>query len=152
MEKHFKYLDIKAENFIKGEFPVTTKEEHYSTKNKSLFKIIEDGKNNFLLNTQISLDGQILAHESYTFKESHGILQSDINIDELLKIDFKKIFNKQPSQVLIGRKEGDFTLTKELVKILPKESQEQSDLKLLNRKTHRPESEIDDKRSQLLNE
>ncbi len=152
MEKHSKYLDLKAENFIKNEFPVITKEEHYSSKNKSLFKIIEEGKNNFLLNTQINVDDETLALESYAFKESHGVLQTDINIEELLKIDYKKIFNKQPSQVLIGRKEGDFTLTNELIKNLPKESQEQSETKLLNRKTHRPDIEIEEKRSLLLNE
>ena len=144
--------ELKAENFIKCEFPVMTKEEHYSAKNKSIFKIIEENKNNFLLNTQISLDEDNYAHESYTFKESHDLLESDINIEELLKIDFKMIFHQQPSQVYLGRKEGDMSLTTELVKNRPLEEEEVRETKFLNRKTNRGDPEIEEKRMKLLDE
>ena len=92
-------------------------------------------------------------HESYTFKEAQPYVEPEINIEELLKIDFKKIFHKQPSQVVLGREEGDMRLTTELIKSRPAEEETSKEEKLLNRKTSRAETpEVEEKKVKLIEE
>ncbi len=112
--------------------------------NTSYFKIFENKLNNFLLNSGISLENEnILQSETYTFNEGNIEKSNDnIDLDELLKIDFKQIFYKQPSQV--NRKEGDFTETKF------KQADHEEDNSFLNKKTHRGDPEVEEKRKEIL--
>jgi hypothetical protein len=84
-------------------------------------------------------------------------------MDELLKIDFKKIFYKQPSQVELGRSEGDLSLAATLAKDENRELETSSngnevreknspedDARFLKRKTFRGDPEVEEKRKNLL--
>jgi len=162
ISSNYKFSNIKAENFQKHEFPIATSSDHYSSKNNSFFKIFENNKNNFLLNTGISLENDIYLHESYSFKETNQEYSSEnINIEDLLKIDFKKIFYKQPSQVELGRTEGDLSLSASLAKDENRDLEGRETVtitssseaaRFLKRKTHRGDPEVEEKRKKLLDE
>jgi hypothetical protein len=162
ISSNYKFSNIKAENFQKQEFPIITSSDHYSSKNKSFFKIFENNKNNFLLNTGISLENDIYLHESYSFKDSNqDISGENINIEDLLKIDFKQIFYKQPSQIELGRAEGDLSLSATLAKDDNRDLENRETVimsgstetaRFLKRKTHRGDPEVEEKRKKLLDE
>jgi hypothetical protein len=154
VDKYFeKYpQQLKANNFIKKEFPIATENsEHFSIKNKSFFKIMESDKNNFLINTGIVVENEnSYLTETYHFKNGQGESVNDtIDIAELLKIDFKKIFYSQPSQVALGRVEGDMSISNDMAdeiqeeipkvesKLLVLDSKSDSAMKFLTRKTVR---------------
>ncbi len=110
IEKYYKYQNISAINFMKKEFPVL--EEYgnrYSYKNKAFFKVLEHGTNNYLLNTQITIDNQHSNFEETQVYANASGQGDNVNLDNLLKIDFMKIFHNNPSQVAIGRAANDFT-------------------------------------------
>jgi hypothetical protein len=106
---------------------------------------------------------QAYLHESYSFKDSTEENSGEnINIEDLLKIDFKKIFYKQPSQVELGRTEGDLSLSAALAKDENRELENKEGVSMiggssesarfLKRKTHRGDPEVEEKRKKLLDE
>ena len=47
-------------------------------------------------------------------------VNDNINLENLQKVDFKKCFYKQPSQMALGRKEGNLALSSEIDSIIDK--------------------------------
>jgi hypothetical protein len=47
-------------------------------------------------------------------------VNDNINLENLQKVDFKKCFYKQPSQIALGRKEGNLALSSEIDSIIDK--------------------------------
>ena len=47
-------------------------------------------------------------------------VNDNINLENLQKVDFKKCFYKQPSQMALGRKEGNLALSSEIYSIVDK--------------------------------
>ena len=47
-------------------------------------------------------------------------VNDNINLENLQKVDFKKCFYKQPSQMALGRKEGNLALSSEIDSIVDK--------------------------------
>lgn len=90
--------------------------------------------NNVLLNTNISVDNQqyylqeinnFVEGEDFTSGNStnanntntnqlRNSVNDNINLENLKKVDFKKCFYKQPSQMALGRKEGNLALSSEI--------------------------------------
>jgi len=113
-----------------------------SRKNSSFLKIIKPDCNNVLLNTHISVDNQqfylqeinnFVEGEDYIgngtgknnltnlgnsmnnpVQNNRANLNDNINMENLQKVDFQKCFYKQPSQMALGRKEGDLALSSEI--------------------------------------
>jgi hypothetical protein len=113
-----------------------------SGKNRSFLKIMQPDCNNVLLNTNISVDNQqYYLQEINNFVEgddyisnstaninttnpgnvitnpiqnNRGNVNDNISLENLQKVDFKKCFYKQPSQMALGRKEGNLALSSEI--------------------------------------
>ena len=134
---------------------------HNSAHNRSFIKLLPHGVNNFLKNTQISVDDEkMYLQEAYHFKDGADKgedLEDNINVDALQKVDFSKYFYKQPSQVALGRPEGDLTLSEHLdvkSKFYSKmflETEVEEPESLLSKKTYREDcSDSQNKKAALL--
>jgi hypothetical protein len=101
------------------EFPINLGNDlvNVSSKKSSFVKILQNDCNNILLNTNISVE-----NEQFFLKEINNPLEGDentndnINLENLQKVDFKKMFYIQPSQVALGRTEGNLALSSEFEK------------------------------------
>lgn len=116
MAKNYTFQNLQPINFLKKEFPISTEKvnDHYSYKNQSFFKILEHEKHNFLYIEGIPLESQnSYLQETCVYSDSTN-RNDNITLENLLKIDFMKIFHKNPSQVALGREENDFSPTKKL--------------------------------------
>jgi hypothetical protein len=134
INKKYFYQKIEAKNFILKEFPISAEineDSFVSGKNRSFMKIMQPECNNVLLNTSISVDNQqfylqeinnFLEGEDYSSGNQNFTLSSqirhslddNISLENLQKVDFKKCFYKQPSQMALGRKEGNLALSSEI--------------------------------------
>jgi len=101
-----------AKNFNEKNFPSVTNDN----KNRSVFKVLPPGKNYILLNSpegSYTIDERIFLQEIPIKDEDKSVyvMDDNITVENIKNLDFKQFFYKQPSQVLLGRGEGDMSLS-----------------------------------------
>jgi hypothetical protein len=140
VNKKFLYQKIEAKSFLLKEFPTAihmNEDSIISGKNRAILKVIQSDINNLLLNANISVDNQqyylqeintfvegeeyggnqsAINYNNNTNNQMRTIQDDNINLENIQKIDFKKCFYKQPSQIALGRKEGNLSLSSEIDK------------------------------------
>jgi len=106
---HPDYLE--AKNFINKQFPMNYNSD---SKNRSYYKILKHGYDNYLMNTGICLENKNnYIYEAYSFENDEQEVVKEKNTlltnENINKINFKKLFVKEPNEInieniLVGKK------------------------------------------------
>jgi hypothetical protein len=115
-------------------------------------KIMQPDCNNVLLNTNISVDNQQFylqeinnfvegeehtgGNTNYNKNQLRNTVNDNISLENLKKVDFKKCFYKQPSQMALGRKEGNLALSSEIDNKDDRDNKGKNILKFLSKKNN----------------